>query len=54
MVVTQMVYKEVHVNTIVQVVQVGEGELMTATEEFDGIPGFNLESYPNRDSTIYT
>ncbi|KAJ8920057.1 hypothetical protein NQ315_011711 [Exocentrus adspersus] len=29
------------------------GELMTATKQLDFLPGFNLEGFPNRDSTQY-
>ncbi|KAK7102549.1 alpha-aminoadipic semialdehyde synthase, mitochondrial-like [Littorina saxatilis] len=31
----------------------GNGGLMDATEELDFLPGFNLEGFPNRDSTQY-
>ncbi|KAI8782365.1 alpha-aminoadipic semialdehyde synthase mitochondrial [Biomphalaria glabrata] len=31
----------------------GQGGLLNATEELTFMPGFNLEGFPNRDSTIY-
>ena len=31
----------------------GNGGLMDATEQLDFLPGFNLEGFPNRDSTQY-
>ncbi|XP_060529321.1 alpha-aminoadipic semialdehyde synthase, mitochondrial [Cylas formicarius] len=38
-----------------QIVEISEGgELMRATKQLDFLPGFNLEGYPNRDSTSYT
>lgn len=37
-----------------QVVEIsGNGGLLDATEELRFLPGFNLEGYPNRDSTHY-
>ena len=37
-----------------QIVEVpGNGGLMDATEQLDFLPGFNLEGFPNRDSTKY-
>lgn len=30
------------------------GALLDAVTEMDFLPGFNLEGFPNRDSTIYT
>lgn len=37
-----------------QIVEISEGgELMAATKDLDFLPGFNLEGFPNRDSTIY-
>ncbi|ERL91618.1 hypothetical protein D910_08948 [Dendroctonus ponderosae] len=37
-----------------QIVEISEGgELMRATKTLDFLPGFNLEGFPNRDSTIY-
>ncbi|KAL1495088.1 hypothetical protein ABEB36_010561 [Hypothenemus hampei] len=38
-----------------QIVEISEGgELMGATKALDFLPGFNLEGFPNRDSTIYS
>lgn len=35
-------------------VEISEGgELMRATKALDFLPGFNLEGFPNRDSTTY-
>jgi len=37
-----------------QIVELSEGgELMRATKALDFLPGFNLEGFPNRDSTVY-
>lgn len=37
-----------------QVVDINSGgELMSCTKELDFLPGFNLEGFPNRDSTAY-
>lgn len=37
-----------------QVVDINSGgELMSVTKELDFLPGFNLEGFPNRDSTAY-
>lgn len=37
-----------------QIVEISAGgELMNATKTLDFLPGFNLEGFPNRDSTIY-
>ncbi|KAJ8945107.1 hypothetical protein NQ318_001572, partial [Aromia moschata] len=37
-----------------QIVEISEGgELMRATKSLDFLPGFNLEGFPNRDSTKY-
>ncbi|CAG9769836.1 unnamed protein product [Ceutorhynchus assimilis] len=37
-----------------QIVEISEGgELMRATKTLDFLPGFNLEGFPNRDSTQY-
>ncbi len=37
-----------------QVVDIGEGgELLNAVQELPFLPGFNLEGFPNRDSTPY-
>ncbi|XP_076266070.1 lysine ketoglutarate reductase/saccharopine dehydrogenase isoform X2 [Rhynchophorus ferrugineus] len=37
-----------------QIVEISEGgELMRATKSLDFLPGFNLEGFPNRDSTHY-
>ncbi|XP_063928453.1 alpha-aminoadipic semialdehyde synthase, mitochondrial isoform X2 [Zophobas morio] len=37
-----------------QIVEISSGgELMNATKSLDFLPGFNLEGFPNRDSTIY-
>lgn len=37
-----------------QIVELSEGgELMRATKGLDFLPGFNLEGFPNRDSTVY-
>lgn len=37
-----------------QIVEISEGgELMRATKSLDFLPGFNLEGFPNRDSTTY-
>jgi len=42
-------------NTHFQVMEVPTGgALMDAAQELNFLPGFNLEGYPNRDSTIYT
>ncbi|KAH3865287.1 hypothetical protein DPMN_028326 [Dreissena polymorpha] len=32
----------------------GQGGLLDAAEYLNFMPGFNLEGFPNRDSTIYT
>ncbi|KAH9512582.1 hypothetical protein Btru_038850, partial [Bulinus truncatus] len=32
----------------------GQGGLLNATEDLTFMPGFNLEGFPNRDSTIYS
>lgn len=38
-----------------QIVEINAGgDLMTSTKELDFLPGFNLEGFPNRDSTVYT
>ena len=38
-----------------QVVEVGPGgNLLDSTHELNLMPGFNLEGFPNRDSTMYT
>lgn len=38
-----------------QVVEISAGgELMAATKSLDFLPGFHLEGFPNRDSTLYT
>ena len=38
-----------------QVVEIeGNGKLLDAVEELTFMPGFNLEGFPNRDSTKYT
>lgn len=38
-----------------QIVEISEGgELMRATKSLDFLPGFNLEGFPNRDSTHYS
>ncbi|KAH3892671.1 hypothetical protein DPMN_016794, partial [Dreissena polymorpha] len=38
-----------------QVVEIsGQGGLLDAAEHLNFMPGFNLEGFPNRDSTIYT
>lgn len=34
-------------------VYIESGQLMKSAQPFDVLPGFNLECYPNRDSTIY-
>lgn len=31
----------------------GGGDLMSAVQELDFLPGFALEGFPNRDSTVY-
>ena len=31
----------------------GDGGLLEAVEDLDFMPGFNLEGFPNRDSTPY-
>ncbi|XP_044259746.1 alpha-aminoadipic semialdehyde synthase, mitochondrial isoform X3 [Tribolium madens] len=37
-----------------QIVEISSGgELMNTTKTLDFLPGFNLEGFPNRDSTIY-
>lgn len=37
-----------------QIVEISPGgELMNATKSLDFLPGFNLEGFPNRDSTLY-
>lgn len=37
-----------------QIVEINAGgDLMTSTKELDFLPGFNLEGFPNRDSTLY-
>jgi alpha-aminoadipic semialdehyde synthase len=37
-----------------QVVDIqGNGRLMDSTQPLDFLPGFNLEGFPNRDSTQY-
>lgn len=37
-----------------QIVEIREGgDLMNSTKELDFLPGFNLEGFPNRDSTVY-
>ncbi|CAH0555454.1 unnamed protein product [Brassicogethes aeneus] len=37
-----------------QIVNIKEGgDLMAATKRLDFLPGFNLEGFPNRDSTVY-
>ncbi|XP_044742743.1 alpha-aminoadipic semialdehyde synthase, mitochondrial [Chrysoperla carnea] len=37
-----------------QIVEInGGGELMSTTKDLDFLPGFHLEGYPNRDSTLY-
>lgn len=37
-----------------QVVEIsGGGDLMTSLKDLDFLPGFALEGYPNRDSTLY-
>ena len=38
---------------IEQEVNIESGSLMEAARPFEVMPGFNLECYPNRDSTIY-
>lgn len=37
-----------------QIVEInGGGDLMSSTRDLDFLPGFNLEGFPNRDSTAY-
>lgn len=37
-----------------QIVEIKQGgDLMQATKSLDFLPGFNLEGFPNRDSTVY-
>lgn len=39
---------------IFQIVEIaGGGELMSSLKELNFLPGFALEGYPNRDSTMY-
>lgn len=41
-------------NLYLQVVDVpGNGGLLDSAVDLDFMPGFNLEGYPNRDSTVY-
>ena len=38
-----------------QVIEVDKGgSLLDCTQELNLMPGFNLEGFPNRDSTLYT
>ena len=37
----------------VKVVEIKPGHLLENAKDLDLFPGFNLEGYPNRDSTVY-
>ena len=38
---------------LIQIVEITPGSLMESATGFSAYPGFNLEGYPNRDSTTY-